>query len=256
MGLKATIGELYTGRSRRAARFRYGLMALDVTTVAYFIVTARSGPEGGLWFVEAAIGVLILTDLSVRLWIAENRWRTLRQVYTLADLVVVASLIAEPLLGVNLSFLKVLRALRLMHSYRVLHDLRRDTAFFRQHEDAIVAAVDLCVFIFVATSVVYVLVFDQEPGLTAYVDALYFTVATLTTTGYGDIAMEGTWGRLLAVGMMVVGVALFFRLARALFVPPRLRHRCKTCGLTRHEPDALHCRHCGATLAIPHDGAD
>ncbi len=256
MGLKATIGDLYTGRSRRATRFRYGLMTLDLATVAYFIVTARSGPEAGLWVIEAAIGVLILTDLSARLWIAENRWRTLRQVYTLADLVVVASLIAEPLLGVNLSFLKVLRALRLMHSYRVLHDLRRDTAFFRHHEDAIVAAVDLCVFIFVATSVVYVLVFDQEPGLTAYIDALYFTVATLTTTGYGDIAMEGTWGRLLAVGMMVVGVALFFRLARALFIPPRLRHRCGSCGLSRHETDAVHCRHCGAILDIPHDGAD
>ena len=256
MALKAAITELYTGRSRRAARFRYGLIGLDIVTVAFFILTARSLPGGPLWIVEAAIGVLILTDLSARLWISPDRWRMLRQVYTLADLVVVASLIAEPLLGVNLSFLKVLRALRLMHSYRVLHDLRRDTAFFRRHEDAIVAAVDLCVFIFVATSVVYVLVFDQDPGLTAYVDALYFTVATLTTTGYGDITMQGPWARLMAVFMMVMGVALFFRLARALFVPAKLRHRCEGCGLTRHEPDAVHCKHCGETLRITHDGAD
>ncbi len=256
MALKAAIVELHNGRSRGATRFRYGLIGLDLVTVVFFIVTAPTGTEGSLRLVEAAIGVLILADLSARLWIAPDRWRTLRQVYTLSDLVVVASLIAEPLLGVNLSFLKVLRALRLMHSYRVLHDLRRDTAFFRDHEDAIVAAVDLVVFIFVATSVVYVLVFAHEPGLTSYVDALYFTVATLTTTGYGDITMEGTWARLLSVVMMVTGVALFFRLARALFVPPKVRHDCETCGLQRHDPDAVHCKHCGTTLRIDTPGPD
>lgn len=40
-----------------------------------------------------------------------------------------------------------------------------------------------------------------------YIDALYFTVAMLTTTGFGDITLPGTAGRLLSILMMIVGVS-------------------------------------------------
>lgn len=251
MGLRDRIAGLYGGQGRAATRFRYGLIGLDVATVVFFIVTVPLAPSPELRAIEAAIGALILTDLSLRIWVSPHRWRTVLTVQTLADVVVMLSLVAEPLLGVNLSFLKALRALRLVHSLRVLRDLRRDTAFFRDHEHAIVAGVDLFTFIFVATSLVYVLQFGAQPSAAVYVEALYFTVATLTTTGYGDITMDTTGGKLLAVVMMVVGVALFFRLARALFIPARTRQRCDDCGLEGHERDAVHCRRCGALLQAP-----
>ena len=254
MGLRDRIAGLYGGQGRAATRFRYGLIGLDVATVLFFIVTVPLAPSPELRLIEAAIGTLILTDLGLRIWVARDRWRTVWTVQTLADVVVVASLVAEPLLGVNLSFLKALRALRLVHSLRVLRDLRRDTAFFRDHEHAIVAGVDLFTFIFVATSLVYVLQFGAQPSFGVYVEALYFTVATLTTTGYGDITLTGPAGKLLSVVMMVMGVALFFRLARALFVPGRARQRCGDCGLEGHEQDAVHCRRCGAVLKVA-DGA-
>ena len=60
---------------------------------------------------------------------------------------------------------------------------------------------------------------DTNPGIETYVDALYFTVTSLTTTGYGDILMEGVWGRLLAVVIMVLGLTLFLRLIRAIALP-------------------------------------
>ena len=44
-------------------------------------------------------------------------------VYTVADLIVIASLFLVPLLTKNLAALRVLRGLRLIHSYRLLHDL-------------------------------------------------------------------------------------------------------------------------------------
>lgn len=254
--MKQTLTQLYTGRSRDAARFRYGLMALDLATILFFILTAPLPPSPTLIWAEAVVGTLILTDLSARLWIAPDRWRMLTRIYTLADLVVIASLILAPILGANLAFLKVLRALRLIHSYQVLRDLRRDTAFFREHEEAVLAAVNLLVFIFVSASVVFVLQFENGDQAASYIDALYFTVATLTTTGYGDLTMTTPGGKLLAVFMMVMGVALFFRLARAIFLPAKVNHRCPNCGLTRHETDAIHCKHCGEELNIKTTGAN
>lgn len=245
---------LYHGRSRKAAKFRYGLVAFDIATILYFLLTVAAEQRQFLMGVNLVIGALILLDFVARFWVAENHRKMLLRVYTIADLIVIASLILAPLLTQNLAILRVLRGLRLIHSYRLLHDLRRDLKFFRIHEDAIFAAVNLFVFIFVTTSVVYVLRFQDEASIANYVDALYFTVATLTTTGFGDITLNTPGGKVLSVFIMIFGVALFVRLARAIFQPARIKYNCEQCGLNRHDPDALHCKHCGEPVKIETEG--
>lgn len=247
---------LYEGRSKRATRFRYALLFFDAVSIVFFLATATMPLSPGLIAVDALIAATILADFACRLWIAENRLRHLRQVYVIVDILVLASLIAAPFLGQGWAALRLLRALRLIHSYHLLKDLRRDVRVFRLHEDAILAAVNLLVFIFSMTALVLLLRGGQEPGLNTYVDALYFTVTTLTTTGYGDILMTTGTGRLLAVGIMLVGVGLFLRLARAIFLPAKVRHKCDGCGLLKHDPDAIHCKHCGREIKIETEGSD
>ena len=144
-----TIRLLYTGHSQRARRFRYGLIVFDALTIVYFIATAALPATPVTTTLNTALGVLILLDISARLWISKHRRRELARIYTVADLIVVASLLVAPLFAENLAFLRVLRGLRLIHSYHLLRDLRRESLFFRRHEDAILAAVNLFVFIFV-----------------------------------------------------------------------------------------------------------
>ena len=246
---------LYTGHSQRARRFRYGLIGFDALTIVYFIMTMALPATPIVMALNATLGVLILVDISARLWISKNRRRELTRIYTMADIIVVASLLLAPLFTGNLMFLRALRGLRLIHAYHLLRDLRRESLFFSRHEDAILAAVNLFVFIFVTTSLVFMLAFEEDAGPSGYVDALYFTVATLTTTGFGDITMKTPGGKLLSVFIMVVGVALFVQLARAIFQPSKIKHKCTNCGLSRHEPDAIHCKHCGETLKIETEGS-
>ncbi len=246
---------LYAGRSRAAVRFRYALIAFDFATILYFIATMPFAPTPAMAALNAALGVLILLDFSARLWVAENRAAMLKRIYTLADLVVAASLLVLPFMAADLAFLRVLRGLRLIHSYQLLRDLRRDSDWFRRHEDAVIALINLVVFVFVTASLVFVLFFGRETGVAGYIDALYFTVSTLTTTGYGDITPNDPVGKLLSVFVMVAGVALFVRLATAVFRPAKVRHRCRACGLIRHDEDAIHCKHCGEQLRIETEGA-
>lgn len=245
---------LYEGRSKRATRFRYGLIAFDTATILYFVAAAALPVTPVLTVVNLALGVVILGDFAARLWIAGNKLAMLRRIYTLADIVVLASLLAAPFVVQDLAFLRILRGLRLLHSYHLMRDLRRDSVLFRRHEDTVLAAVNLFVFVLVTTSLAFALFFDAHTGVAAYVDALYFTVATLTTTGFGDITLPSTGGKLFSVAIMVIGVALFVQLARALFAPRKVRHPCPGCGLSRHEPDAVHCKHCGEPLVIPTEG--
>jgi len=230
------------------------LILFDAMTIVFFVGTAHI--EQGLLVTTTSIlvGVIILMDFSARLWIARKRRAFLKQIYTLADIVVILSLLLDPLLSENLAFLRILRGLRLIHSYHLLHDLRRDSPFFRTHEDAVIAVINLLVFVFVTATAVRVFFIDLDSSATPYIDALYFTMATLTTTGFGDITLTTPAGKVFSVFIMVVGVALFVRLAQAIFSPQKVRHRCKACGLFRHDPDAVHCKHCGGLVNIETGG--
>jgi voltage-gated potassium channel len=251
--LKERIRELYEGGSGRAHRFRYGLFVFDLATILFIVVTSFL-PRGDL--VETAdvlFGIVLLGDFSARIWISRTRLRDLLRPSTWADLVALASFLS-PIVGEGVGFLRILRTLRLLRTYQFLDRLRRDSRFFRRNEDAILAAANLVVFIFVMTGIVYTTQFWTNPDIHNYMDALYFTVTSLTTTGFGDITLPGTTGRLISVVIMICGVTLFLRLAQVLFRPHKVRFPCPTCGLQRHDPDAVHCKACGQLLNIPDEG--
>jgi voltage-gated potassium channel len=159
-----------------------------------------------------------------------------------------------PALIGNFTFLRLVRSLRLLRSYAVARQLRGHSRFFARNEDVIFSVLNLMVFIFVVTATVYVLQVPVNDSINNYVDALYFTITTLTTTGFGDVTLVGSTGRLLAVVIMIVGVALFIRLVQTIFRPKRTHYECPDCGLTRHELDAVHCKHCGRQLHIRTEG--
>jgi len=157
-----------------------------------------------------------------------------------------------PLWLFNLAFLRALRLWTLFHSDFFWQTVGRrydDT----QWEDVTRAAATLVTFIFVATGFVYTSFAGHHPGIVGYVDALYFTVATLTTTGFGDVTLPGTWGKVISIVIMICGITLFVRLAQTLIRPPKVRFPCPTCGLQRHDPDAVHCKACGTLINIPNE---
>ena len=245
--------ELYEASTPVGVRFRYGLLAFDLATVAFIVGTSFLPQSDIVESIDLVLGLLILADFGARLAISRRRMRDLMHPATWADAVAIVSFLA-PLAGEAGGFLRILRTLRLLRTYRVLARLRADSSFFRRNEEVILAVVNLAVFIFVMTSVVYQTQRYSNPAIGNYIDALYFTVTALTTTGFGDIVLAGTLGRLISVIIMIAGVTFFFGLARALLQPSRVRFPCPACGLQRHEPDAVHCKACGTLLNIPDDG--
>ncbi len=244
---------LYRGQSPGAVRFSYGMLIFDLVSIAYFIITSMYERENWFLGIDIAIGLVVLFDFLSRLWLARRKLRYLTRIPTLADIVVIVTLFI-PVFVENFVFLRVLRALRLMRSFHVLTDLRRRYKFFRMHEDVIQSVLNLTVFLFVVTALIYVSQEKINPHINNYLDALYFTVTTLTTTGFGDITLEGRSGKVLSVVIMIVGISLFLRLVQTIFRPAKVKYTCKTCGLNRHDMDAVHCKHCGEILQIETEG--
>jgi len=251
--LFSLLSDLYFGNRTRSNVFRWCLLGFDVLTILYFIIASFFHHTDDIHIIEELIGIIYLIEFLARLYISPTKIRDIFNPISLADLIVIASLLA-PSLAENFSFLRIIRALRLLRSYHVFKTLRLQFEYVRRHEDIIFSVVNLLVFIFIITAIVYVLQVGKNPHITNYVDALYFTIATLTTTGFGDITLVGESGHLLAVLIMIFGISLFLRLIQTIFRPGNVRHECPTCGLNRHDPDAVHCKHCGNVLHITTEG--
>lgn len=252
--LKKTLRDYYEGESADAHRFRYGLLIFDLFTICFLIATSFTSHSRPIEIVDAVVGFALLVEFLARLWIAQKRTRFLLNPFGIADIIVIVSLLA-PIVGEGLAFLRVARLLRLLRSYQLIKRLRRDSRFFRRNEQTALSVVNLAVFLFVMTAIVYETQHYINPKIANYVDALYFTVTALTTTGFGDIVLEGTLGRLIAVAIMIVGVSLFLRLVQVMLRPSKVRYRCPDCGLNRHDHDAVHCKACGRLLNIEDEGA-
>jgi voltage-gated potassium channel len=248
------INELYHGNSQRANIFRWCLLGFDIITILYFIAASFFHHTDEYHALEEAIGIIYLVELLARLSISKQRLRDLFHPTGLADVIVIVSLLI-PSFVENFVFLRLLRALRLLRSYHVLRNIRQQSRFVRLHEDIIFSVVNLLVFIFIVTAIVYVLQIGRNPSIHNYADALYFTVTALTTTGFGDITLIGTSGHMLAVLIMIFGISLFLRLIQTIFRPEKVRYECPTCGLKRHDNDAIHCKHCGTVLHIETEGS-
>jgi len=251
--LRQKLRGLYYGKDRGAHHFRYGLVAFDIVVMGLFILEAFVGKAWWVLPLDIVLGASIALDFTARLYVSRHRLAHLLSMATLADIVVLGSLLLSAFVE-NLGFLRFVRTLRLFRSYHVLRDLRQDSPWFRTNEAVIQATLNLAIFIFVVTSAVFVTQHNINPGIATYIDALYFTITTLTTTGFGDITLQGPGGRLLAVIIMVVGVSLFLRLLQAVFRPSRVRYKCPDCGLLVHDIDAVHCKHCGRVLPIENEG--
>ena len=251
--LKDNIRDLYDGVSDRSDRFRYALLIADLVTILFLIVSTFFYGYTIVEWLDLLFGLYILADLCARFWIDPRKPRFMVSPLNVADIVVVISFMM-PLVGENLAFLRALRVLRILRSVRLLERIRLDFKFFAKREDLIVSATHMAIFMFIMTQLVFATQVNRNPDINNFVDALYFTITSLTTTGYGDVTLSGIDGKLLSIIIMICGVSLFLRLLKSIFRPAKVRFECIHCGLFLHENDAVCCKHCGKVLNIPSDG--
>jgi voltage-gated potassium channel len=149
----------------------------------------RSGVTVLSWSVWAAF----VMDFGVRIALAENK-----RGYLLTHWYDVALVL--------LPVLRPLRLLRLLTLVRVLNRTAQSTLIGRV--TTYILGVTLT-----ATFLGAVAVLDVEqdaPGalITTFGDAMWWASTTVTTVGYGDLYPVTTQGRVIAVGLMLIGIAM------------------------------------------------
>ena len=150
-------------------------------------------PREALDAVLTAIWVVFGLDYLVRIRLAHHRWRFVGT--HLLDLLILL-----------LPMFRPLRALRVVSVISVLNRQLRDDARGRV---AIYVGASVVLVGFVAALAVLEAERDA-PGasITSFGEALWWTITTLSTVGYGDRYPVTVEGRLVAAMLMVAGIAL------------------------------------------------
>lgn len=249
--LRAKLRLLYHGQTSQALRFQFAVLVVDLVIIAFFIATPTLRERQFFIWVDFAVAAVLLVDLVARGLAAREPLRWLRQPTTLVDIFVLVTLLFPAWLA-NFGFLRILRLWTLSRSGLLWRPLKRFQ--LAEYQESGQAVVNIITFLFLLSGFVLTFFYNEEEGIAGYVDALYFTVATVTTTGFGDVTLPGTAGKLTSIVAMIVGITLFVRLAQSVFRPHKVTYPCPQCGLTRHDPDAVHCKACGHILNIPDEG--
>ncbi|WP_091740601.1 potassium channel family protein [Phenylobacterium immobile] len=249
--LRARLRYLYHGQSAAAVRFRLAVIMIDIALIGFFIAAPLLRETPFFLAIDYFVAFILALDLCARALASRSLRTWAKRPIVWVDAFVLLTLLAPGWLF-NLAFLRVLRLWTLLHSDFFWSTIGRRYDETR-YEEVTRAASTLVTFVFIVTGFVYTSFAGRHVGVDGYIEALYFTVATLTTTGFGDIVLPGAWGKLISIVTMIAGITLFVRLAQTLFRPHKVRFLCGRCGLMRHEPDAVHCKACGLLLNIPND---
>lgn len=260
-GLNRTLFWLYAGIGRWPSFFRWTMLIFDLVTIGIFLVHPLVSwhqynvDVSIAWFVvDVVIATVIGLDFFARLYIERYKIRFFLRPTNWADLIVFLTLVT-PVLAQNFSFLRVFRIVRLVRAFEYLDHKTAVARWLNLNSFIVSKVVNLAVFIFLVTALVHVTQAGHNPDIRSYLDALYFTIGTLTTVGLGDITLPDTLGRWITIGVMVLGVTLFLQLIRAIAVGDKVHHACPACRLQVHDRDAAHCKRCGANL-FPQGEAD
>ena len=238
------------GRDSWSLSWQAALAVVDLAIIAFFILGPylRDGPS--YLVIDYMIALWMIAELTARYIAADGLRPLLRRPMTWVDLAILGTLLFPDLLF-SFAFLRAMRIWAIGRSPLLQVGLKK--LGYGGWIDVTRASLNFMVFLFVVTGFVYTSFFSAQPGFEGFIDALYFTVATMTTTGFGDITLPGSLGKLTSVVTMIVGISLFVRLAQAIVRPYKVQFPCPQCGLQRHDTDAVHCKACGHVLNIPND---
>ncbi|MGB5714953.1 MAG: ion transporter, partial [Waterburya sp.] len=208
--------------------------------------------EASLEIVDLGILIVFTIEYILRLWSAEKPKKFLFSFFGLIDLIAILPLF----LGwTDIRFIRIFRWFRILRIVE-FWKIEQKILGFKTEDSIIFVRIFLTLFtiIFVYAGLIYQVEHQiNSDHLVNFFDAFYFVVVTMTTVGYGDVTPLSQAGRFMTLLMIFTGV-LFIpwqlsELIRQIVKTSSLvEQECINCGLSRHEADALFCKHCGTKL--------
>jgi voltage-gated potassium channel len=220
-----------------------------------------------LFVLEWMFTILFTLEYLLRLYSTGSIRKYALSFYGLVDLFSILPTYLT-LLHPEASYLIIIRVLRVMRIFRILKLMRyiEDAnllvrSLYNARRKILIFLVSVMSLNIVFGSVMFV-VEGPDNGFDDIPSSIYWSIVTVTTVGYGDIAPQSELGRFIAALAMLTGYAIIA--VPTGIVSSELVHEyaqerrkdthdfamvCADCGRKGHDRDARHCKQCGARLS-------
>ena len=190
--------------------------------------------------------------------------------YGIIDFISTIPLYLSYLVAGSQVFLAV-RAFRLLRVFRILKlvqfigEASQLRAALKASRNKIAVFIYVVLILSVIMGTVMYLIEDDEAGFTSIPRSIYWTIVTLTTVGYGDIAPQTTVGQFIATVVMILGYGIIAVPTGIVTVEFSKQGRnkanatsdmtlhlntqcCPSCSVEGHRDEAKYCFNCGERL--------
>ncbi|PID29494.1 MAG: ion transporter [Candidatus Cloacimonadota bacterium] len=237
------------------------IIALNLIALIIFILsTYKLDPETekNLWYSELVIVSFFSIEYILRLYGSKSRIKHFFEIYSVIDLIAIAPTIIIILFPhIDISVISILRVFKVFRIFRFLRFTKDPQFFFGTINFHALKVMRLLFTIFmiffVSSGFFWWAEFEANNNLSNFGDSFYYTVVTLTTVGFGDITPVTEAGRWVTVLMIISGIILIpwqagLVIREWMYLSRKRDIECKRCGLTGHDLDASHCKHCGELI--------
>lgn len=200
--------------------------------------------------IEDVILAIFVIEYGLRVWCAEKKLEFIFSLYSIIDLLSIAPF----LIGANAGYLRLFRWFRILRLIRFIQG-KTIFGYVSSEDSTIYARILFTVFsiVFVYSGLIYQVEHTLNPQFSTFLNAVYFSISTISTAGLGDITPVSQTGRLLTISMILTGLILVpwqlgDLIKRLVKTTNQIETVCSKCGLASHDSDANFCKKCGTQL--------
>jgi len=194
---------------------------------------------------EYAVTLVFVAEYTLRLYAARNPIAYALSLYGLIDLATILPLL---ILGDANTVIRMLRVLRLLKLVRYLRALQLFIASLKDVFEIMAVVISaISIIVLVAGNLIY---FLEPHNIANAFEGCWWALITMTTVGYGDIVPHSAAGKVLASGLIMIGVSMFAMLTGVISVKVShtlaYRRACPECERMVAQ-EFIYCPFCGAT---------
>jgi voltage-gated potassium channel len=212
------------------------------------------------------VSVIIFTiEYVLRVWSSNHEekykhsfWGRLKYMVSpgaLIDLIAIVPSYLHAFIGLDLRVLRMFRLMRLLRLFRLTAYMKSAQMImdvFKKRKNELALSFILAIFLIIVASCVmyfaeHLYPSVEESKFKSIPETIWWSVVTLTTTGYGDMYPLTNLGKAMASMIMLTGVA-FFALPAGIITAGFLEE------FRKHRTQKTHiCPHCGEHIELDND---